>query len=454
MLLQCSTFHFLLSTFCFCAFSAPANCHANATVKNSTAVLIALIVALAGGAAIAASGNPTLMHVADWFTPIGAIWINAIRMTIIPLVVSLLITGVASATNLKAIGRIGGRTLIVFGAMLSGLALVVLPLATLALGVLPPSLANRPPLPAGAAEAAGQLSSAGGAANLQAWFVSLIPSNPIAAAASGNMVSLILFTLLLALAITQTPTPSRERLVGFFQGLCDAMLVLVHWVIAVAPIGVFALMFPLAAHGGSALAGAVGFYIVAYSLALIAGCLVVYPLAVFIGGVPLRRFARAVLPAQLIAFSSSSSIATLPAVVEASEGPLGIPSRVVGFVVPVAMSLFKFASPVSWPIGAIFVSWFYGIPLHFKDLLTIELAAVFLAFAAPGVPRGAFLMLTPLFLTIGLPAEGIGILMALDTIPDLFSTVLNVMGDFGAVVLVARMDAKGAEGVEGVLSTP
>ena len=170
-----------------------------------------------------------------------------------------------------------------------------------------------------------------------------------------------------------------------------------------------------------------------------------------IARVPMRTFARGVLPPQLIAFSSSSSIASLPAMVEAAEGEFAIPGRVVGFVVPVAVSLFKFASPLSWPIGAIFVSWFYGIPLHFKDLVTIELAAVFLAFAAPGVPRGAFLMLTPLFLAIGLPAEGIGILMALDTIPDLFSTVLNVTGDMAAVVLVARMDAKGAEGVEGVL---
>ena len=118
-------------------------------MKNSTAVLISLIVALAAGAAIAALGNPTLLGVADWFAPIGAIWINAIRMTIIPLVVSLLITGVASATNLKAIGRIGGRTLLVFGAMLAGLALVMLPVMTVVQGMLPPSLANRPPLAAG-----------------------------------------------------------------------------------------------------------------------------------------------------------------------------------------------------------------------------------------------------------------------------------------------------------------
>ena len=115
-----------------------------------------------------------------------------------------------------------------------------------------------------------------------------------------------------------------------------------------------------------------------------------------------------------------------------------MPARVTGFVLPLAVSVFKFAGPVSWTTGALFIGHFYGIPLGLPQLLTIAFAAVFLAFAAPGVPRGAFLMLTPLFLAIGLPAEGIGILIAADALPDLFATVLNVTGDLGAAVLVAR----------------
>ena len=107
-------------------------------------------------------------------------------------------------------------------------------------------------------------------------------------------------------------------------------------------------------------------------------------------------------------------------------------------MLPLAVSMFKFAAPVSWTVGALFIGWFYGIPLHVTQLATIAFAAVFLAFAAPGVPRGAFLMLTPLFLAIGLPAEGIGILIAVDAIPDMFATVLNVTGDLAATALVAR----------------
>jgi Na+/H+-dicarboxylate symporter len=226
-------------------------------------------------------------------------------------------------------------------------------------------------------------------------------------------------------------------MLAFFRALGDAMLVLVRWVIAAAPIGIFGLMLPLAAHGGAAVAGAVGGYIVMYSGASLLAVLLVYPVVVVLGGIPLARFAKAALPAQLIAFSSSSSVASLPALVEAAA-VLRLPEHVTGFVLPLAVSTFKFAGPVSWTVGALFIGRFYGIPLGIPELLTVAFAAVFLAFAAPGVPRGAFLMLTPLFLAIGLPAEGIGILIAADALPDLFATVLNVTGDLVAAVLVAR----------------
>jgi proton glutamate symport protein len=215
-------------------------------------------------------------------------------------------------------------------------------------------------------------------------------------------------------------------------------LILERWVVLMAPAVSYALVLPLAAHAGAALAGAIGFYIVAYSVACVAVSLLLYPVVAALAGIPMRRFARAALPSQLIAFSSSSSVASLPALVESAERGLELPSRATGFVLPLAVSTFKLAAPVSWTVGALFVGWFYGVPLHAPQLATVAFAAVFLAFAAPGVPRGAFIMLTPLFLAIGLPAEGIGILIAVDAIPDTFATVLNVTGDLVAAVLVAR----------------
>src|SRR6185436_1778718 len=172
-----------------------------------------------------------------------------------------------------------------------------------------------------------------------------------------------------------------------------------------------ALVLPLAARAGASLAGAIGFYMAVYSAGSVIATLLLYPVVAMFGGVPIRRFARAALPSQLIAFSSSSSIASLPALVESAERGLGLSGRVSGFVLPLAVSTFKIAAPVSWGIGALFVGWFYGVPLGAGSLATIAFATVFLAFAVPGIPRGAFIMLTPLFLAIGLPPEGIGILI-------------------------------------------
>lgn len=406
-------------------------------MKESTRVLVALGAGLAGGVAIAASGNPRLVHAAEMITPVGVLWINAIRMTVIPLVVSLLVTGVASASDLRAIGRIGGRTLLTFFLLLLGTAVVIMPLATVVFTLLPSGGAARS-LPAGAAEAAGQLASGAQAPDFGSWLTSLIPTNPVAAAADGAMLPLILFSLLLALAIAESGSGPRETLLGFFRALSAAMLVMVRWVVAVAPIGVFALVLPLAARGGAGVAGAVGFYVVVYSVGSLLITLLLYPVVSVAGRIPMGRFARAVLPAQLVAFASSSSIASLPALVEGAERGLVLPERVSGFVLPLAVSTFKIAAPVSWTMGALFVAWFYGVPLHLPQLATVAFAAVFLSFAGPGVPRGAFLLLTPLFLAIGLPAEGIGILIAVDTIPDLFSTVLNVTGDLAAAGIVAR----------------
>jgi proton glutamate symport protein len=265
------------------------------------------------------------------------------------------------------------------------------------------------------------------------------------AAANGAMLPLILFTLLFALAIGKSPAAARTTLLGFFSAVTETMLVLVRWIVRLAPIGIFGLMLPLGAHGGVGLAGAVGFYVIAYSAASVLFILLLYPALSLLARVPIKVFARAALPAQLIAFSSSSSIASLPALVEGAEEKLKLPKEVTGFVLPLAVSMFKFAGPVAWPLGSLFVAWFYGVELHAFQYLTIALASIFLGFAAPGVPRGAFLMLAPLFLAIGLPLEGIGILIAVDAIPDLFATVTNATGDLAATTLVARFSPSTAD---------
>lgn len=405
-------------------------------MKEGTRVLVALGAAVGIGAAVAASGSMQALHTADAIAPIGALWVTAIRMTVIPLVVALIITGVASAADVKEIGRLGVATLQVFVGLLVCAAVVVVVLAPPVFALLPDGA--RPSLPPGAAEAARDLTSGGQTQTLASWITSLLPSNPIGAAASGAMVPFILFVLLFAVAVARSSTETRTTLVAFFRALGDAMMTLVRGVIFLAPIGVFATVLPLAAHAGAALAGAIGLYIVAYSMLSLLLVALLYPVVALAGGIPMARFAKAALPAQLIAFSSSSSVAALPALVRASEKELGLPERVTGFVLPLASAMFKTAGPSSWMAGALFIGWFYDVPLHAPQLATIAGASVFLGFASPGIPRGAFIMLTPLLLAVGLPIEGVGILIAVDAIPDTFATVLNATGNLAATALVAR----------------
>jgi proton glutamate symport protein len=405
-------------------------------MKEGTRVLVALGAAIGIGAVIAATGNGQALRAADAVAPIGVLWVNAIRMTVIPLIVSLIITGIASAADVTTVGRIGARTLLVFIFLLVVMAVVIIPLAPLVFALLPEGA--RPTLPPGATEAAREVASGAQAQSVGQWVSSLLPGNPIGAAASGAMVPFILFVLLFAIAIARSSATTRTTLVAFFHALGEAMMTLVRGIIWLAPIGVFVLVLPLAAHAGSSLAGAIGFYVIAYSVASIVCIALLYPLVLLTAGLPMSRFAKAALPAQLIAFSSSSSVASLPALVEAAETQLKLPVNVTGFVLPLAAAMFKIAAPVSWTVGALFVGWFYNVPMHAAQLGTIAFAAVFLAFAAPGIPRGAFIMLTPLLVAVGLPAEGVGLLIAVDAIPDTFATVLNSTGHLAAAVLVAR----------------
>ena len=404
--------------------------------SDGNRVLGALLTALALGVVIAASGNATAFAAADALRPIGTLWVNAIRMTVIPLVVSLLITGIASVADLKSVGRLGGRTFLVFGALLLGCAVVSLIVGPFLFSLFPWDPSVKIPLPAGAVEAARDVAASGAPAGVVEWFTTLVPPNPIAAAASGNMVSLIVFVFLLALAAAHSAPEVRAPLVSFFAALGDAMQLLVRWVIAAAPVAVFALVLPMTARSGASLVGAVGFYIVGVAITCAVVVALYYPVVAVFGGLGIARFARAALPMQLIGISSTSSVATLPATVESAR-QLKLPDHVSGFVLPLAVSTFKPAASVMWIVGSLFVGRVYGVPIGARELSIVAAASVFLSFASPGVPRGAWLLLTPLFVAIGLPAEGIGVLIALDAIPDVCSTVVNVTGNLVAAALVA-----------------
>lgn len=410
----------------------------------TTRVLVGLVAGLVAGVALAASGSAALPAVVALVEPVGALWVNAIRMTVVPLVVSLLIVGVAATPDAGAIGRLGGRAVALFFVVLAVVAGITLLVAPLLFAGLEIDAAVSASLRAAAAASAGE--AAAGASQLPGfadWLVSLVPANPVRAAADGAMLPLIVFALLFGLALTRTAAAPREQVVLLFRGIGDAMLVLVQWVLALAPIGVFALALPLATRMGASAAGALAYYVavvVALSVAVI--LLVLYPAAVVLGRVPLRRFAQAALPAQAVAFSSRSSLAALPPLIEEAETRLRFPRPVTSFFIPLSAAVFRTGAAVAIPTGVLFVARLYGVELDAARLLAVGLVSVLLSFSVPGIPAGSIFIMAPALLSAGLPLEGLGILLGVDTIPDMFRTTANVTGHLTVgSILAARTPA-------------
>lgn len=397
-------------------------------------VLIALAAGLLAGIAISVSQDPNLLSLATFVEQIGTLWVNAIRMTVIPLVVSLIIVSIVSA-EIGAIARIGGSTLALFLLLLAGTAIFAVLVAPLLLTWLPTDTAAASSLAASTPAAAeNEIPTLG------EWLLSLIPANPFKAAADGAMLPLVVFALLFGLAASRIGKDARQTLTGFFQAVSETMLVLVRWLIWLAPIGVFALILALAARMGATAAGALGYFVAVLCLMLLALTVLLYPVAVLVGRVPLLRFAKAVFPAQTVAFSSRSSLASLPALIEGANDVLRLPPAISGFVLPLAVSTFKISSPVSFVTGAIFLAHLYGVELGWGDIAMFAFLSFFVSVSSPGVPSGGPLILAPFLASAGLPPEGVGILLAVDMLPDIFKTVVNVTGDMTVATIVARRD--------------
>jgi proton glutamate symport protein len=403
-------------------------------------VLIGLVAGLALGIAVPATGIGWLQRLPGVVEPAGLLFVNAIRMTVIPLVASGLIVGVASMRDARAVGRLGGRALAAFFAFIAGATLFsaagaypLLQRLEIDPGVSASLRAGAAAVGKSAAEAARQLPT------WSQWLVDLVPVNALKAAADGAILPLIVFSLAFGLSLTAVEAGRRQVVTGFFHGVADAMLALVGWVLRLTPFGVFALAVPLGARMGAAAAGALAYYVVLISLVSGAFILVVlYPAALLVGRVPLGRLARAAGPAQAVAFSSRSSLAALPATIEGARSVLGWPEEMVSFFVPLAASMFRVGGAMAQMVAVLFVARLYGVPLAPAQLATILVTVVVTSFTIPGIPAGAIITMTPVLASAGVPVEGIGVLMGVDTIPDMFRTLANVTGWYAAGTIVTR----------------
>jgi Na+/H+-dicarboxylate symporter len=407
-------------------------------MRSATWVLLALVVGLVFGAGAAAAHSTAPAGAVRGLEGLGQVWINAIRMTVVPLVVALVITGVVSTADTRRVGRLGAAAVPLFLAFLLAGGVFTLLVAPLSLDrlVIAPEVAQR--LRSGAAAAAGEAGGSTQMPSLVQRVVEMVPANPVKAAVDGAMLPLVVFTLLLGLALTRLPPGRRESLVEVFQVVADAMLVVVGWVLLVAPIGIFGLAAGLGFRLGAQAAGALLHYVITLCAVLLVYILALYPVAVLLGRVSLRRFAVAAAPAQAVAFSSRSSLAALPAMITGAKDRLELPAPVTGFALPLAVSVFRVNVPIAWVVGVLFLGKLYGVPLDLAQLGGLIVTSTLISFSVPGIPSASLFLMAPVLVDLGLPPEGVGILIAVDAIPDLFKTTANVTAHLTSVTILAR----------------
>jgi Na+/H+-dicarboxylate symporter len=367
---------------------------------------------------------------------VGGVWLDGLRMTIIPLVVSLLVTGVARTADSARGDRLALRSVATF--------VVLLLLSTAIAAALVPCVLFAFPMPA---QAAGSLAAslteapapAGAPVGIGAFLRSIVPANPVAAAANDALLPLIVFTAVFAVALSRLPEARREPVTAFFAAIGDAMLVVVDWVLRIAPLGVFALAFSVGAHAGAAALGALAHYVVVVSAAGLAAWALAYPIATLCGRIHLLRFVSAALPAQAVALSTQSSLASLPSMLAACDA-LGVKADVSRVSLPIAVAIFRVTSPAMNLAVAIYVAHWLAIPLGPGAIAAGAAAAAVTTVGSVSLPgQVSFLTsITPICVAMGIPIEPLALLLAVEMIPDLVRTVGNVTMDIAATAAIGR----------------
>jgi proton glutamate symport protein len=403
-------------------------------MSQATRILAALAAGLLIGILTAKTGfAPWAIAIAD---PIGGLWLDALRMTIVPLIVALLINGIAASAEAARSGRLAGRAVLLF--------MIVLWTGAIISAFLTPLLLDLFPMPAGAADSLrGALSASAGKVGevptLGQFVRSVIPTNPLAAAVGDQILPLMFFTTVFAFAMTRLPEGSRKHLALFFSAVADVMLVIVNWVLWLAPIGVFALAYVVGAKAGASAFGALLHYILIVSAV---GCVIwflAWPLATIGGRFGFLAFTRAVGPAHAVAISTQSSLASLPAMLRGSE-KLGVPVAASGVTLPLAVALFRATGPAMNLAVAIYVANWYGIELSPMQMAAGIAVASTTTLGAISLPGSITFIssIAPICLAMGVPIEPLVLLVAVETLPDIVRTTGNVAMDVATTATVAR----------------
>ncbi len=414
-------------------------------------VVVALVLGLAVGALSQGSGVETIVTAIE---PLGGVWLNALRITVIPLVFAMLVTGIVSIADAASTGRLAAKALLVFTVMLVGATVyaILAGLGLLQIWPIDPE-AGRALLAGIPADTAATVGEAARTDGLQAFLNSLAPSNLIKAAAEDGVLGVVVFAIAFGFAATRLESRLRQPLSAFFEATAEAMVVIVHWVLLAAQFGVFALALGVGLRAGVGAAGVLGHYIAIVCLSQIGVILLVYVGVLAFGRIGLRRFAGAVAPAQVVAFSTQSSLASLPVMVERARDTLGVSSASAGLILPLAVAVFRLTSPVANLAVCLYVAQLYGVHLSPGILVAGGLTAIAVSVASVGLPGQVsfFASIGPICLAMGLPIGVLPLLLAVEVVPDIFRTIGNVTADLAATRIVAgRDEAVDLEAGEGI----
>ena len=372
---------------------------------------------------------------------IGTLWLNALKMTVIPLVVALLVVGVAKSAEAAQTGKVAGRSVLwiviictasaIFGAFATVVLTDAFPLPRATATLLQGALANvekaSAPL-AGPAE----------------FFKGVIPPNLFAAANNGDILPLAVFALLFGLALTRLVGPARKSVVTLFEAIGDAFVIIIDWVLLLAPLGVFALAFTVgSAAGGAAFAG-LGHYVVVISLIGVIVTLAAYPLASLVGRIGPVSFTRGMVGPQTVAISTRSSLASLPAMLTASR-EMGIRETVADVTLPIAVALYRATGPAMNTAVAFYVAHWLGMEPSLSQMIAATAVGAVMSYGAVSLPGEVSYIssIAPIAIALGVPIAPLGLLVAVEMVPDIFRTVGNVTHD---VALAAIVDRDGQSG--------
>ena len=383
----------------------------------------------------------TLVDATEW---LGRLFLAMIKMVVVPLVFCSLTVGVASLGDFRKLGRMGGRTIGLFMAT----TVAALTIGVLLTNIIQPGslMSEDDRLRLLSSYQGGAASTVAGAAEAPSFvdqIIAIVPSNPITSLAQGEMLQIIFFGLMLGVALTLLDEKRSKPVVSILDSTNEAMVMLVHIAMKLAPVGVAALLFKVVGSTGLSVLLALGVYAMVVVLGLLAHLVLTYGTIVRFGAkLPFSQFIRAIRPAMLLAFSTSSSSATLPVTKECVEDNIGVSNQVSSFVVPLGATINMDGTALYQGVAAIFIAQIYGMDLTVGDQVNIVVSATLASVGAAGVPGAGMITLAMVLTTIGVPTEGLALVLGVDRLLDMFRTSINVVGDSSVTALMARLEGE------------